>query len=98
MKNLVFGIRPVLEAISSGKQVDKLYIKKGAEGQLLGELKEIDRRARTVMQEVPVEKPDRPVKGGANHQGVVAQMACNGDVHAFLWCVSRLLNMNDMFN
>ena len=30
--NLIFGIRPVAEAIEAGKQIEKLYIRKGAEG------------------------------------------------------------------
>ena len=33
--NLIFGIRPVAEAIEAGKQIEKLYIRKGAEGQLI---------------------------------------------------------------
>ena len=28
--NLIFGIRPVAEAIEAGKQIEKLYIRKGA--------------------------------------------------------------------
>jgi len=31
--NLIFGIRPVAEAIEAGKQIEKLYIRKGAVGQ-----------------------------------------------------------------
>ena len=27
--NLIFGIRPVAEAIEAGKQIEKLYIRKG---------------------------------------------------------------------
>ena len=32
-ENLVFGIRPVVEAIEAGKQIEKLYIRKGDERQ-----------------------------------------------------------------
>ena len=39
--NLIFGIRPVAEAIEAGKQIEKLYIRKGAEGQLMQELKDL---------------------------------------------------------
>ena len=39
-ENLVFGIRPVVEAIEAGKQIEKLYIRKGAEGQLMTELRD----------------------------------------------------------
>lgn len=71
--NLVFGIRPVAEAIEAGRQIERLYIRKGAEGTLMQELKDLCVRHRLRWQEVPVEKLNRLVRG--NHQGVVAQMA-----------------------
>ncbi len=71
--NTVFGIRPVAEAIESGKQIEKLYLRKGAEGQLMTELRDLAFRHRIRVQEVPVEKLNRLAKG--NHQGAVAQIA-----------------------
>lgn len=71
--NLVFGIRPVAEAVESGKQIEKIYIRKGAEGQLMNDLRDLCIRHRLRIQEVPVEKLNRLTKG--NHQGVVAQIA-----------------------
>ena len=73
MENLIFGIRPVAEAIEAGREIEKLYIRKGAEGQLMQELKDLIVRHRLRYQEVPVEKLNRLTKG--NHQGVVAQTA-----------------------
>lgn len=73
MENIVFGLRPVIEAIEAGRQIEKIYIKKGAEGQLIGELREIARAQRISVQEVPVQKLDRLTRG--NHQGVVAQIS-----------------------
>ena len=73
MENIVFGIRPVVEAIESHKQIEKLYIKRGAEGQLMNELKDLCMRHHLRWQEVPIEKLNRMTRG--NHQGVVAQMA-----------------------
>lgn len=73
MENIIFGIRPVAEAVESGQQIEKVYIRKGAEGQLMGELREILRRHRINVQEVPVEKLNRLTR--SNHQGVVAQAA-----------------------
>ena len=73
MDNIIFGIRPVAEAIEAGKQIEKLYIRKGAEGQLMQELKDLCIRHRVHFQEVPVEKLNRLTRG--NHQGVVAQTA-----------------------
>ena len=71
--NIVFGIRPVAEAIESGKQIEKIYVRRGAEGQLMTDLRDLCYRHRLRVQEVPVEKLNRLTKG--NHQGVVAQTA-----------------------
>lgn len=71
--NLIFGIRPVVEAVEAGREIEKLYIRKGAEGQLMTELRDLCLRHRVRVQEVPVEKLNRLVRG--NHQGVVAQIA-----------------------
>ena len=71
--NLICGIRPVVEAIEAGREIEKLYIRKGAEGQLMTELRDLCLRHRVRVQEVPVEKLNRLVRG--NHQGVVAQIA-----------------------
>ena len=73
MENIVFGIRPVAEAIESGKQIEKIYIRKGAEGQLMTDLKDLCYHHRRHYQEVPVEKLNRMTRG--NHQGVVAVIA-----------------------
>ena len=72
-KNIVFGIRPIIEAIDAQTQIDKIYFRKGADGQLINELKEICRRDKVNIQEVPIEKLNRLTTG--NHQGVVALMA-----------------------
>lgn len=71
--NLIFGIRPVVEAIEAGREIERLYIRKGAEGQLMNELRDLCLRHRVRVQEVPAEKLNRLVRG--NHQGVVAQIA-----------------------
>ncbi len=73
MSNRIFGIRPVVEAIQARKQIEKVYIKKGAEGQLMMELRDICFRHKVRVQEVPIEKLNRLAKG--NHQGVVAQIS-----------------------
>lgn len=73
MDNIVFGIRPVIEAIESGRQIEKVYVRKGSEGQLLAELKSVCKAQKIHMQEVPVEKLNRMTR--LNHQGVVATIA-----------------------
>lgn len=71
--NIIFGIRPVAEAIEAGKQIERIYMRKGADGQLINDLKDLCYRYRLHIQEVPVEKLNRLTRG--NHQGVVAQIA-----------------------
>ena len=78
MDNLVFGIRPVAEAIEAGKQIEKLYMRKGAEGPLMQELRDLCVRHGIRVQEVPAGKLERLTRG--NHQGVVAQIAAIGYV------------------
>lgn len=71
--NIIFGIRPVAEAVEAGRQIEKLYMRKGADGQLMSELRDLCLRHRIRIQEVPAEKLNRLTRG--NHQGVVAQIA-----------------------
>lgn len=75
-KHLVYGLRPVMEAVKSGREIDKIYIQSNLQGKLFGELKVLlAQRGRTIVcQYVPLEKLDRLV-GRQNHQGVVAQLS-----------------------
>jgi 23S rRNA (guanosine2251-2'-O)-methyltransferase len=72
-KNIIFGIRPVIEAIEAGREIEKIYFRKGTDGQLISELRAVAHRARIPSQEVPGEKLDRLTRGA--HQGVVARVA-----------------------
>ena len=71
--NITFGIRPVAAGIEGAKQIERIYMRKGADGQLINDLKDLCYRHRLHIQEVPVEKLNRLTRG--NHQGVVAQIA-----------------------
>lgn len=70
---LVYGIRPVIEAIRSGIEIEKIFIQSSLQGALLQELKEELKGKRIIVQYVPVEKLDRLTRN--NHQGVVAAMS-----------------------
>jgi len=74
MSEIIYGIRPVVEAIEAGKQIDRIYIKKGSDAPLLHGLRETARAHKVQIQEVPVEKLNRLTKN-ANHQGVAAAAA-----------------------
>ena len=65
-----FGIRAVIEAIQSGKEIDKPLIKKDINGELINELFALIKERHLVVQRVPVEKINRITR--KNHQGVVA--------------------------
>lgn len=72
MKNndFIFGIRAVIEAIRSGKTIDKLMVKKGLHGDLFKELSELIKEYQLHYQAVPEEKLNRITR--KNHQGVIA--------------------------
>ena len=82
--NILFGLRPIIEAIEAGRPLEKVYLKKGAEGVLLTELSELCRSRRIYVQWVPVEKLNRLTR--SNHQGAVALTSAidYADVHDML--------------
>src|SRR3569833_3143570 len=67
---MIFGIRAVIEAIKSGKEIESLYIQRGIGGGLLNELRELLQQYSIVAQQVPIEKLNRIT--AKNHQGVIA--------------------------
>ncbi len=69
-KDFIFGIRAVIEAIKSGKQIDKLMIKSGLKGELFFELIELVKDLQIPVQYVPNERINRVTM--KNHQGVLA--------------------------
>ena len=72
-QQIVYGLRPVMEAIGSGQQVERVLLQNGLGGPLAGELKAMVREAGLPFQYVPVEKLNKMTTG--NHQGVVATLA-----------------------
>ena len=72
-ESLIFGIRPVIEAINAGKQIDKLFIQSGLQGSLINELMGLLKQKKIVFQYVPVEKLNHLTN--KNHQGVVGYIS-----------------------
>lgn len=66
----IFGIRAILEAIESGKTIDKVLVRRDLGGDLAKELLDKVREYGIVMQRVPVEKLNRITM--KNHQGAIA--------------------------
>lgn len=72
-ENIIFGIRAVIEAINSGAEVDKVFIQKESQGNLMKELFGVLKKNNISFNYVPVEKLNRYTAN--NHQGVVATIA-----------------------
>lgn len=68
--NLIYGLRPLLEAINSGKTIDKVLFQKGLQGELFKEVFFEVRRHKIPFQYVPQEKINRFTR--RTHQGVIA--------------------------
>lgn len=66
----IFGIRAVIEAMESGKSIDKILARKDLGGDLAKELFAKAREYGVPVQRVPVEKLNRITM--KNHQGVIA--------------------------
>ena len=69
-KEMIFGIRAVIEAIEAGKDIDKVLVKRELSGELFMELQQLLREREIPMQRVPLERIDRVTR--KNHQGVIA--------------------------
>jgi 23S rRNA (guanosine2251-2'-O)-methyltransferase len=69
-KDVIFGIHPVIEAIKSDQELNKILIQKGIEKEHFRELKELLAGKDYNLQFVPVQKLNKLTSG--NHQGVVA--------------------------
>jgi 23S rRNA (guanosine2251-2'-O)-methyltransferase len=68
--NLIIGRQPVIEAIESGKQIDKIFFQQNVSGDSIGRIRQLASGLHIPIQQVPVEKLNGLSK--ANHQGVIA--------------------------
>ncbi|MBD5238040.1 MAG: 23S rRNA (guanosine(2251)-2'-O)-methyltransferase RlmB [Bacteroidales bacterium] len=71
--NYIYGIRAVIEAIESGKNIDKVLMRRDLSGDLSRELLAKIREYGIVMQRVPQEKLNRITM--KNHQGAIALLS-----------------------
>lgn len=69
----IFGIRAIIEAITSGKTIGKLFIQKGLQGDLSRELMKLAKKNNITITYVPIEKLNRLTQ--KNHQGAVATIS-----------------------
>lgn len=77
MSDKIIGRNPVAEAIKSGREIDKIMVKKG---EIEGSLRPIIKKARDMG--IPVIEADKnklsELAEGGNHQGVIAYAAAHG--------------------
>ena len=72
-KDIVFGKRPVLEAINSGKTLEKLFIQKNLKKEILEKIKSKLSNKKINISYVPKEKLNRITK--KNHQGIICYIS-----------------------
>ncbi|MFO7615796.1 MAG: 23S rRNA (guanosine(2251)-2'-O)-methyltransferase RlmB [Bacteroidales bacterium] len=70
IQEYIFGLRPVKEAIESGRDLERVLVSKGLQGELSREVMSLVRSSGIPYQFVPVEKLNRLTR--KNHQGIIA--------------------------
>lgn len=71
--DFIFGIRPVIEAIKAGKQIDRILVKQGLRGDLYHELVGLLRELDISYHAVPADRLNTITR--KNHQGVIAWLS-----------------------
>lgn len=71
--NQIFGIRAILEAIEAQKDIDKVFIQKDANGELMTTLLKALKKNNINFSYVPIEKLNRLTN--KNHQGAIASIS-----------------------
>lgn len=70
---LLGGKNPVVEALRSGRELNKIWIAEGINKKSVGEILSLAQQAKVIVQYVPKKKLDSLLE--SNHQGVVASVA-----------------------
>ncbi len=72
-KDLVAGVRPVIEALRAGRNIEKLLLRRDASGEGVKEIRQLALQHGIPWQQVPQEKLDRLTR--TEHQGVIALLS-----------------------
>jgi 23S rRNA (guanosine2251-2'-O)-methyltransferase len=70
---LVVGRKAVMEALQTGKQLERIYLQGNVHGETIDELKKLAEKTQTPINKVPVEKLNN--LNVSNHEGCVALIA-----------------------
>jgi 23S rRNA (guanosine2251-2'-O)-methyltransferase len=68
--SLIIGRQPLIEAIQSGRGIDKILFQRNVSGESIGEIRKLAEKKGIPIQQVPQEKLSSFTR--ANHQGVLA--------------------------
>ncbi|HEX8427789.1 23S rRNA (guanosine(2251)-2'-O)-methyltransferase RlmB [Hymenobacter sp.] len=68
--DMLFGLRPIMEALSAGRTLEKIFLLRGTKNSLTQEINDLARQQGIPVSSVPVEKLDNLTR--KNHQGAVA--------------------------
>ena len=68
--SIIIGRQPLIEAIQSGRAIDKILFQKNISGDSIGQLRQLAKENNIPIQHVPPEKLQSLTR--ANHQGVIA--------------------------
>jgi 23S rRNA (guanosine2251-2'-O)-methyltransferase len=71
--SLIIGRQPLVEALQTGKAIDKILLQKNATGEVINTIRKLARDQNVPIQLVPIEKLNGMTK--ANHQGILAFVA-----------------------
>ncbi|MBC7721920.1 MAG: 23S rRNA (guanosine(2251)-2'-O)-methyltransferase RlmB, partial [Pedobacter sp.] len=66
-ESLIIGRQPLIEALQSGRAIDKILVQNNANGEVLSQIRALSKEFNIPMQIVPAEKLNYLTK--ANHQG-----------------------------
>ena len=72
-QDLIYGIRVVVEALRSGQHLERIFIQKNLQGDLIKELMFEIHKSQSPLSKVPVERINKFTR--KNHQGVVAMVS-----------------------
>lgn len=72
-QEMITGKNPVIEALTSGRSVNKVFISEQLNSNVQGKMISLGKSAGTIIQKVPKKRLDQLFSG--NHQGVIAYVA-----------------------
>ena len=71
LDNIIFGIHPILEALRSGKKLERLYVSRGRKGNAIPEILHLAKSQGVDVRFEPWERLRSRVGNETSHQGIV---------------------------